>query len=253
MIAAPFLSWVAASLLFALRIGPLFLSAPPFTLVRLPATFRVLLSLGIAAAVMAGRADPLHGLSLEAGPLALASARELLLGLVFVVPFQLAFGAIYFAGRTVDIQGGFGLALLIDPTSRAQTPLIGTLFALLAGMLFFSFGGHEDVLRILAASTDAIPVGAASFPDSLGPLAAFLSTIFAAAFGMAGGLILSLFLVDLSIAALSRTVPQMNVLVLGFQVKTIVLLLALPATLALTATMLVHMLRLTIDALPRLA
>lgn len=252
MIAAPFVPWMAASLLFGMRIGPLFLSAPPFTLVRLPALFRLLLALGISATVMAARPDPIAGLPLEAGPLAVASARELFLGLVFVLPFQLTFGAIYFAGRTVDIQGGFGLALLIDPTSRAQTPLIGTLFALLAGMLFFSFGGHSDVLRILAASADAIPLGSGAVPASLGPLAAFLGTIFAAAFGMAGGLILSLFLVDIAIAALSRTVPQMNVLVLGFQVKTIVLLLALPATLALTAAVLVRMLRLTIDALPGL-
>src|SRR5438309_6262001 len=160
MIASSFTQWTAAALLFGLRIGPLFLSAPPFTLVRLPALFRVMLALGLSAAVMAGRADPLHGLTLDAGTLALTAGRELLLGLAFVLPFQLAFGAIYLAGRTIDIQGGYGLATLIDPTTRAQTPLIGSLFALLAGMLFFSFGGHADVLRIVAASAEAIPIGA---------------------------------------------------------------------------------------------
>jgi flagellar biosynthetic protein FliR len=64
--------------------------------------------------------------------------------------------------------------------------------------------------------------------------------------------VLSLFLVDVAIAMLSRTIPQMNVLVLGFQAKTIVLFLALPATLGLTAALLARMMRIALDALPGL-
>jgi flagellar biosynthetic protein FliR len=62
-----------------------------------------------------------------------------------------------------------------------------------------------------------------------------------------------LFLIDLSIAALSRTLPQMNVLVLGFQVKALVTLLILPMTTAVTGAMLVRIIRVSLEAMMRIA
>jgi hypothetical protein len=68
--------------------------------------------------------------------------------------------------------------------------------------------GHGELLRILAASLDAIPLGQGALPPTLGPLLAFISASFLAAFGVVGGAILVLFVADLSFAMLSRTVPQ---------------------------------------------
>jgi flagellar biosynthetic protein FliR len=212
----------------------------------------VWLALGLAATIVSYRPGALVGLQLTPGALLVASARELMLGVIIVMVLQLAFGAIYVAGRTVDIQAGFGLSLQIDPTSGASTPLIGTVLALLAGMLFFAADGHHELLRIIAASLDSIPLGTAAVPGSIAPLLAFLSVVFLAAMGTVGGVILSLFLVDLAIALLSRTVPQMNVLVLGFQVKTIVVLVALPVTLGLSAALLARITRIALTALPSL-
>ena len=45
-----------------------------------------------------------------------------MLGGIFVMAFQLMFGALYMAGRTIDIQAGFGLALLIDPHDTGPEP-----------------------------------------------------------------------------------------------------------------------------------
>jgi flagellar biosynthetic protein FliR len=178
--------------------------------------------------------------------------RELGLGLVLVVAFQIAFGALYFAGRTIDIQAGYGLALLIDPTSRFQTPLVGTLFAYVAGAIFFSLNGHIELLRLITASFDAIPLGGWSVSSSIGPLTGFISIALLTAFGVASGAMLVIFLVDMSIAMLSRTVPQMNVLILGFQLKTIVLLLVLPTAFGVAGALFVRLMALTLHDLPAL-
>jgi len=61
-----------------------------------------------------------------------------------------------------------------------------------------------------------------------------------------------LFAADLAIAMLSRTVPQMNVLILGFQVKTILLLLVLPLTFGTAGALLARTTRITIESLPGL-
>jgi flagellar biosynthetic protein FliR len=246
----PITGWVLACLLVSLRVAPVFALAPPFTLTRVPVTFRALFGVAMAACLVAGNPAATRVVDTDLGFLALAAMRELLLGGVFVMAFQLTFGALYVAGRTLDIQAGYGLAMLIDPTSRAQTPLIGTIFALIAGAVFFSLNGPGELLRLMSASLEAMPLGTGRMPGSLAGLTTFLSVIFVAAFGVAGGMMLCLFLTDLAIALLSRTVPQMNVLILGFQVKTILLLLVLPATFGVAGALIARMLTLTLQAIP---
>ena len=243
---------VFSTLLFSLRVAPVFAFAPPFSLVRAPVLFRLLLGLGVAACIVGSNPAAAAVPRLDAGTLLATSVTELMLGAIFVLAFQLTFAALQVAGRTIDIQAGFGLALLIDPATRAQVPLVGTIFVYAAGAVFFAIDGHVELLRIFAASLQAIPVGGHDFPTSLDPLLAFLATVFLTAFGVAGGTMLALFLTDLAITMLSRTVPQMNVLVLGFQVKILVLLIALPVTLGFAGAVLLRMMRVTLEALPRL-
>jgi flagellar biosynthetic protein FliR len=245
-------SWIVSSLLLGLRIVPVFVLAPPFTLLRMPRLFHVLFGLGLATCLASGSAGMIAVNHLAFGELIMIAIRELALGMTFVLAFQIVFGALYLAGRTIDIQAGYGLAVLIDPTTRTQTPLVGTLFAYAAGAVFFATNGHIELLRVMTASLDAIPLGRWSMPESIGPIAGYMSTIFIMAFGIAGASILTLFIVDLVIAMLSRTVPQMNVLVLGFQVKTIVLLLVLPISFGLAGTEFARMTSFALTSLPRI-
>src|SRR6185312_13640562 len=108
-----FLVWVFPSLLLSLRIAPVFAFAPPFTLTPTPATFRSLLGVGLAACLAGSHPEQARLADAQVSTLLSAGARELLLGLIFVTVLQLAFAALAMAGRTVDIQAGFGLATLI--------------------------------------------------------------------------------------------------------------------------------------------
>ena len=247
---SPFADWVLTSLLLSLRVAPVLGFAPPFTLTRVPAHFRVLMGLGLAGLIAAWR--PAAGGDPDAGWLIAAAARELFVGLVFVLALQLMFGALYLAGRTVDIQAGFGLATLIDPTSKAQIPLVGSLLAYAAGAVFFSMNGHLELMRLLAASVEAVPLGSGAPPVSLGALTTFIATVTTVSFGVTGGAILALFLTDMAIAMMSRTLPQMNVLILGVQVKTLLLLVLLPLTAGVWGALLARLARVTLDGVPRL-
>ena len=245
-------NWAFSSLLLSLRIAPVFALAPPFTLTRVPGHFRALFGLAIAGWLVS--AHPAQTLVTDFGAANLVeiAVRELVLGSTFVMAFQVMFGALYVAGRSIDIQAGFGLALLIDPTSKAQTPLVGTLFAYAAGAVFFALNGHLDLLRLMSASLDAVPLGAGQPPASLARLAEFISAVFFVSFGVAGGTILCLFLTDVAIALMSRTVPQMNVLMLGFQVKTLLLFVVLPTSFGVSGALLARLARITLEALPGL-
>lgn len=241
-----------AVVLLSLRVAPVFAFAPPFTLVRLPRTFRMLLALAIAACLVAANPAAATLRDTSPGGLLAIAGMELMLGILFMAAFQLCFAALQVAGRTIDIQAGFGMSLLIDPTTRGSMPLTGTLFVYAAAAIFFAMDGHAELLRLMGASLDAIPLGAWRMFESPAPLISFISLAFVCAFGVAGGVMLALLLCDLAITFLSRTVPQMNVLVLGFQVKTIVYLLVLPIVFATTGALLARMTRITLETLPEL-
>ena len=244
--------WALTSLLLGLRVAPVFAMAPPFSLTRVPTPFRVFFGLGLAT-LLASSLPPSARLSdFGLAHLVIVAAKELMVGSIFVLAFQLTFGALYLAGRTVDIQAGYGLATLIDPTSQAQSPLVGSMLAYAAGAVFFAMDGHVSLLKLLAVSLEAIPLGAAQMPATLGPLTNFMSVVFLTSFGVVGAAVLSLFLADMAIALLSRTLPQMNVLILGLQVKTLLLLLVLPATIGACGALMARLMVLTFDTIPRL-
>ena len=222
--------------------------AQPFTLFRIPALVRVLLAIALAAWTVPSRALTVP---FTAGALATAAASELGIGIALALALQIVFAAVLTVGRTLDIQAGLGLAALIDPTTRAGMPLIGTLLAYGAAALFFAGSGPVDLLALWSASVDRLPLGTAVILDPMA-VSSLLATAFAIACGLGGAIILALFLCDMAIAFMSRTLPQMNVMVLGFQVKTLVLLTLLPPALSASGTLLSRLLRLAVEQAPTL-
>jgi flagellar biosynthesis protein FliR len=233
-----------AALLVSLRIAPAFAFAPPFTLLRVPTMVRVLLAITLAAWLVASHPQQTWQSDFWSRGLFVTATAELLMGIALALTLQMAFAALLTAGRAIDIQAGFGLAMLIDPTTRAQMPLVGTLFAYAAAAIFFATEGPADLLAIWAASMAQIPLGAATIGgDAVAALIAYMSAVFVMAFGAAGLVMLVLFVIDLAVAFMSRTLPQMNVLLLGFQVKTLAVLAILPVGIALSASLFLRMLR----------
>jgi flagellar biosynthetic protein FliR len=243
---------LVAALLVSLRIAPTLSFAPPFTLLRMPVIVRLILSLSLAACIVEARPAIPPGLA-AASMLVPTAVSELVLGLALSLGLQLAFAAMLTAGRAIDFQVGFGLAVLADPTLRTQMPLVGTLFAYGAGAVFFATSGPGDLIAIWSHSLDRIPIGGFLSNTDLSTILAYISSIFAMGIGLAGLVLATLFLIDLAIAFVSRTLPQMNVLVLGFQVKTIAMLATLPFVFALSGAMFLRMVRAAIDMTARLS
>lgn len=247
-----YLNQLVATLLIALRLAPTLAFAPPFTLVRVPTAVRVALSISLSAWLVVGNPAATSGSAFWSHGIPVVAVTELVMGISLALALQFAFAALQTVGRVLDIQAGYGLALLIDPTTRAQVPLAGTILGYVAGAIFFAIGGPADLLAIWAASVDAVPLGHAIAAHDPTVLMAYCSTAMLIALGVAGLPLLVLFLLDTSIALMSRTMPQMNVLLLGFQVKALATLLLLPTTLALAGWVFVRLLRHALETAPGL-
>jgi flagellar biosynthesis protein FliR len=244
--------WLTPSLLATIRIAPTFLFAPPFTLTRIPRLVRLWFAMGFAFWLVSVNPADTALSELTLGQLFAAVLGEAMFALVPVVALQFLYGMLYVAGRTIDVQSGYGLALIIDPTTRGLTPLVGTLLAYLGGITFFAVDGTGALLRFFSASLGAAPLGSTLSHGGIAQLSAFVFTISIIALGVAGAAILVLLLTDTLLALLARTVPQMNALLLGIQVKAILLLVLLPFIFSLSGVLMARMAAVTLLAIPRL-
>ncbi|KQN39511.1 hypothetical protein ASG37_08115 [Sphingomonas sp. Leaf407] len=248
-----FVLQAVATLLVSLRIAPTLAFAQPFTLIRIPAIVRVLLAVALATWLVAGNPQATWRAPGWQAALPAVAAGELLLGIALALALQLAFAALLVAGRTIDIQAGYGLAVLVDPSLRSQLPLIGTVLAYAGGAVFFATDGPARLLAIWAASLERAPLGSAFDMARSDVLIGYVSAVFLLAFGLAGLVLLVLFLLDLAIALMSRTLPQMNVLLLGFQVKTLATLIMLPIALALSGSLFATLIAYALDTMAAIA
>lgn len=240
---------VFAVLCLSLRIAPALAFAPPFTLVRVPVMVRVLMGFGLAVWMVGTWPGRTMALVDDAPSLIILSMGELIIGVAIALALQLAFAAVLWAGQLLDIQAGFGLAMVADPTTQAQMPLAGTILAYATAAVFFAGSGPFDLLAVWAASLDIVPMGAAFRPD-LSAMAQLMGALFGIAIGLVGMVTMALFILDLAIAFMSRTLPQMNVLLLGFQVKAIAVLVCLPIAVGVSSALFLRLIRLALgDAL----
>jgi flagellar biosynthetic protein FliR len=145
-----------------------------------------------------------------------AVGRELLVGFVIGLAAYLMFVGIQLAGQVVDIQMGLGMVNIIDPMSSAQVSVMGQYFYLVATLVFLAVDGHHVLLRALADSFELVPLGHANFtPTMAGLFNERASALFLVAFRVGAPVVGALFLTNLALGVLARTVPQMNVFIVG--------------------------------------
>ena len=158
---------------------------------------------------------------------------EFLFGLVFGFAASLIFSAVQIAGQLLDTQIGFGIVSVFDPQSQQQVPLIGNFKYLLALLLYLSTNGHHVLLSALFNSFKIIPIMQMNFNPEIVPFIVDLFVgVFIVAFKISLPVLISLFLTDVALGILARTMPQMNIFIVGVPGKIVVgifvLSLALP-------------------------
>lgn len=227
------IGWLVTALLLSIRFGAATLIAPVLGPTQIPAVVRVILSLAFGSFLAA--ALPIQPLVPESmAQLVVAAAGELFLGFVFAFGFIVIYGATQLAGRTLDVQIGFGAANVLNPATQTMSPLLGSVLGMVAVAAFLSLDGHLVLMRALSISVETMPPG--SFHDDPDPagILKYSGGVFLFALALAGPVMLMFLLSDLAMAVLARSMPQLNVFVLGFAVKIVLGLTGLALSLRLS-------------------
>lgn len=231
-------SWLDQLTLFLLvfvRMTAFFVAAPVFSYRTVPNAFKI--GLGFFAALAAFMTIP-HEASIPLDlTFALMIVKEAIVGLVlgFVAAFILYI--LQIAGGFIDFQMGFAIANVVDPQTGAQIPIIGNFKYMLSMLFFLSVNGHHLLIDGVVRSYQMVPIEALFVSIGSESVALFISQllvkIYIIAFQIAIPIVGALFLVDVALGMIARTVPQLNVFVVGIPLKIFVGFLMILLTLSM--------------------
>ena len=162
---------------------------------------------------------------------------ELLFGIVLGYVVNIFLTLTMTAGQIIDMQMGFGMANVYDPQSGRSVPMIGNFLNIVILIVFFSMNGHLRLIEIMYLTVTKIPVGHVAFSPQLGVVALELfCRAFTLAVSVAMPVIASGLLAEAAMGIILRTVPQLNMFVIGLPVKIalgfLMLLLSVPVFVA---------------------
>lgn len=219
-----------------LRIGGFFVAAPFWGHRTIPRAVKVPIALILAFSV----APLLPGMA-AVNPDSLWTAggwavREVVTGGLIGFGFATIFWAVRMAGDLVGLQMGFAIVNVIDPNQTEQVSLIGEFKYILATLILFAIDGHHLMIAALVDSYRLIPLGLASFNDTaFNAVIRLTATVFVTAVKVGAPVMITLLLTDVALGIVARTVPQMNIFIVGFPVKIGIGFLILGAALPLLA------------------
>lgn len=222
---------VVGFLLLFFRFAALFIAVPIFSHQSIP--FVVKAAMAFFFTIIFFPSMPPLTFEINTVNLVVAIFGEFLFGLTVGLALQLAFNVITFAGGQISYVMGFSMASAIDPQSGVSMPIISQFLSLMALMILFSLNLDQWVLLYISKSLVAIPLGGFVLNQHIFKyLMNAASNMFLVGFMIAFPVIALSWLSDIMFGMIMKTMPQFNLLVIGFPIKIMLSLLVIIATLS---------------------
>ena len=140
------------------------------------------------------------------------------LGIAYIT--RLIFAAVQIAGTVVDFQMGFGVVNVIDPQTDTQVSVTAQFHNIVAVLIFLVVDAHHFILQAIVESFFIINPAEINF-SSLTPeyMLYLFSGTFTTAVKIAAPIMAILFFLSVGLGLVARTVPQMNVFIVGFPLQ----------------------------------
>ncbi|MGA3037679.1 MAG: flagellar biosynthetic protein FliR [Vulcanimicrobiaceae bacterium] len=201
-----------------MRCSTMLMIMPIFGTASIPALIRV--SLGVIfALVLYPAVHPMHE-ALDLDGLLVGLLCQFIIGALFGFVTQLVFMGVQFAGEILDIQIGFAVANILNPTTQQQVTIIGELQLALATLLFLITNAHLLYFQGIAGSFNLLPLPWATISQGTqDSVILFFTQALLIIFQTAAPAAITLFLINITLAFLARVAPQMNIFVVGFPIQ----------------------------------
>lgn len=207
------------------RTSTLLMTAPIFSSQGIPRRVKAFIAVAIALLVtpvyLGSTLPPVNQL-VDYGRLL---ANEALTGLLLGLSVNIIYAGIQVAGQIVSQLSGLSMAAVFDPNFEEDASVFSQLFYFLTMAVFVAIGGHRLVMEALLDTFAAAPPGHAALGNSfLEVLTNVTTQSFALGIRAVAPLLTALLLSNIVLGLISRTLPQINVIAVGFGVNSLLAL-----------------------------
>ena len=209
------------------RVSGLMLVAPIFGSRNVPMHVRGFLAVGMSLIVTPLQTHAAVNPS-NLIDLLLLVGREALLGLALGLAVLILFTGLQLTGQVIGQISGMSLADVFNPTYEADVSIFSQLLDVVAIAAFLAIGGHRQVLEALLDTFQARPPGSGEFPVGVAAtLVELLGESFVVGVRAAAPVMVALLMSVLILGLISRTLPQLNVIAIGFNLNGLIMLAVL--------------------------
>jgi flagellar biosynthetic protein FliR len=239
-----------ASLLLLARIAALFTFVPvlshPYLSVQIKAGASLVLTVALVSMGIIADVTPPTGVL----DTIVLLGNEALIGLLLGLTAQILFLSIQFGGQVIGVQIGLSMASIMDPALKSNISAIGYFYYFGALMIFLSVGGDRIIIEAFVGNLDRLPLGQAHITEaSLKALIFWSGEIFSTGFRLISPVLAAIFCTSLLLGIFARSVPQINMLMLGYSLKILVGVFLVAMTLPMWAEAFLKVLARTFDVM----
>lgn len=234
--------WQHIGLLVVLfsRISAFLFMLPVFGNRSVPLPAKIGLSVFVSILLLSMMRGSVRELPDETISFILVIVKEVFVGITLGFTTKFLVAGVQMAGELVGIQMGFGVARVMDPGFQTQVSIIAEFQIVLMLLFYLTLNGHHFLLNGLFQSYESIPIAKSFIGGGIGRHVVDMAAgMFQAAVKIGAPVIVTLLLLNIALGIIARTVPQMNIFIVGLPLRLGVGFLAL----AVTVTLFLHLFR----------
>ncbi len=204
-------------MLVVTRLTGLFVFTPLLRSGSVPMVFKALLALMFSLAIFPFLPPAAPGMAVDLVQLVPLMFAELLIGMAIGLIAGLPLIALEMGGYVMGYQMGLSLAESFNPELDTNGSVVGQLLFYLGIFIFISVGGLETLFVALADSYHTVPIGMFTAGDvPMDMIIGVLSSGFEVALQVASPIVGVVSLLYVSMGFIMKTMPQINIMSIGF-------------------------------------
>ncbi|MCL1862780.1 MAG: flagellar biosynthetic protein FliR [Defluviitaleaceae bacterium] len=220
-----FLNNVDVLMLILVRVSAFLIFMPVLSGMAIPVQFRLFFAFVLSVAIFTSGNVTTAVFNDTVSGFVMLIVAEVITGAVMGYILFFVFNLIIFAGHYMDFSMGFAMVNVMDPIQQIQVPVAGNLLFMTVSALLVVMGGLHVFMSVFFDSFRLVPLGTA-FIIGNAPLVEFMLWTFVGfvilALQIALPLMGTVLLIDVCLGIMVKSVPQMNVFVIGMPLKVLV-------------------------------
>lgn len=207
-------------LLILVRVSGFIMTAPFFSYSSVPMRIRAAMSVFMSLVVI--QITPVIALEYTGVfGYSVLLLKETMLGVTLGLMCSMCFYIINLAGQLMDMEMGLSMASMFDPMTNMQISVTGNLYNYLLMLMLVVTNMHYYIIRAIVDSFSYFNVGKAIF-DTVSlktVLLDFMVNYFIIAVRIVLPVFCCMLLINVVLGVLAKAAPQMNMFVVGIQIK----------------------------------